>query len=320
VHCVELRQLIEEQIRDAEGRPDPRDISVPAEIGWGATEANSLASVLEEARARMVEVQRQRLSDGQLPNHVEQEIGFAEWIGLITPLQARLVLVALQLVALGKRPLWRRLAERCDCHPGTAKRHYQQAVAILQANGRGVRIIRQVEVVRERGTRSREVWIREIHQFGRRSRAVGGHERDPQRRAAALKAPPSRDRVVSPVRCSPMNILLATLMDALATPVTPVPAAVRSLRESTDWPHNLGWAQQRLRRAQFDARSTALSALEAYDALCRGAHLCAYCHTPILVGCRLHGTPVHRNKRFCDDACKQAHHRRRRQAHARRAS
>jgi hypothetical protein len=192
-------------------------------------------------------------------------------------------------------------------------------VAILQANGPGVRITRQVEVVRERGTRSREVWIREIHQFGRRSRAVGGHERDPQRRAAALEAPSSQDRVVSPVRCSPMNMLVATLMDALATPATPVPAA-RSLRESKDSSHNLAWAQHRLRRAQFGTGSTPPSALEAYDALCRGAHLCAYCHTPILAGCQLHGTPVHRNRHFCDDACKQAHHRRRRQAHARRAS
>jgi hypothetical protein len=108
-----------------------------------------------------------------------------------------------------------------------------------------------------------------------------------------------------------MRSLATALTLHLAGLKIPDDAAMKRLKESPDWNHNLAWAERKLKRARFRTTRPITSVADILRVLAGTDPLCRACHTPILVGCRIDGHTVSRAREFCCDVCKMQMRRKR---------
>ena len=160
-------------------------------------------------------------------------------------------------------------------------------------------------VTREHGERAkRRVWTVSENRVGHRRRPRAQLVSSRERRRVLRERPRSDDEVLVPIRTSRMRRLLVALAACAIGQTDGVGREV----SSSDWALNRRWVERRIQTAKRETRPTLFA--EAASVLSRGYRVCRFCHTPILVGCRIDGVKVTRGREFCDPSCREAHRRR----------
>lgn len=226
--------------------------------------------------------------------------------GLITPRQAALLEA---WITVDGWISWHQLGREAGTSRHTAKRELERIVRrfVKPGAGRAVSLRpgpSQFRVVRVRGSRRLEAYIeRTLYgQAGDRTWTDRWRERVPDQaalRSFLRRARPEPDRELAPIPRSPMRHLIEALVFSLSSEPVVVDKATRGCLDSPDWKHNRRWAELRM---GGEPRPWSVSGV--LNTLVRGCPVCEYCHTPILVGCRLNGHEVTKGRRFCDAVCK----------------
>lgn len=168
-----------------------------------------------------------------------------------------------------------------------------------------------IQIVKIRGERKPLFYLKKANRFGKWEWPYSELLTDPLavRRLLSEGRPVSHSYQVR-IRSSPMNRLFGDLIAAFGEGLQK-PERPPEYLSSTDWDYNVRRAQRLL--AGKKNRVGPWTASQVYRILGRGSKLCKACHTPMLRGFKLNAQRITRRRDFCDDACKMALGRRKKQ-------
>ena len=231
------------------------------------------------------------------------KIRYAEQHEYITEREASILR---ELLAAGGQIKYPEIARRIGCSRDTISRDFRKLVGrFMHPDDRSERTAAgTVVATRVRGERKEEYWVAKEDHFDEFCETWFERITDRARITKLRREARVTRQTWIPYKSSPMQILFAALSTEFAPPGLKLFSdPLQSLyRESPSWSHNREWARRRIqgKRKLWDTPSYG----EILTRLGRNMPICRYCHTPILVGCRLGNQLVTRRRKFCDGACK----------------